>query len=115
MEKLINLYYEYKLDLLKREMRVNWATEREIEMTDIEKVEEEELQENLNKLSELKPFVKRLVENSKEDWRQVDWIVKYVWENYDGSDTEYYNLDEEMLMFLAISDNPIELLISMLK
>lgn len=65
MEKLTELYYEHKLDLLKRDMRGNWATEREIELADIEKVDEDELEKNLNKLSELKPFIKWLVENEK--------------------------------------------------
>ena len=95
--KLIELYYEYKLDLLKRDMSGNWATEREIELVDIEKVEEDELEKNLNKLSELKPFIKWLVENDK------NWIA----EKY-----EYY---EELLMLLSISSSPIDDLISYLK
>lgn len=105
MEKLINLYYEYKLDLLKREMRVNWATEREIEMADIEKVEEEELEENLNKLLELKRFVKRIVKNDKIDERKIPM------EDFYPERREEYVL----LMLLAISDNHTEELISYLK
>ncbi len=123
MEKLIELYHEHKLDLLKREMRVNWATEREIEIADIEKVEEEELEENLNKLSDLKPFIKWLVENDKID------IVK-VYENLTNYEIEIRiravrelleNNEEDtiaylkLLMLLSIQDEPIEFLVSILK
>lgn len=118
MEKLIELYYEYKLDLLKREMRVNWATEREIEMADTEKVEEEELNGDLNKLSELKPFVKWLVDNDKIDFKKVYnvWTIEKVF-YYEGQvdSTEEFNREDEVLMLLAISDTPIEDLISYLK
>lgn len=114
MEKLINLYYEYKLDLLKREMRVNWATERGIKMADTEKVEEEELNGNLNKLSELKPFIKRLVDNDKINREQKTKEFRL---QIEIDDWRYWELwwDDRVLMLLAISDNPIEDLISYLK
>ena len=107
MEKLIELYYEHKLDLLKRDMRVNWASEREIEVADIEKVDEYELEKNLNKLSDLKPFIKWLVENDKIDRDKVDDKFErpfYWYTNY-----------EIVLMLLAISNTPIEDLTSYLK
>lgn len=124
MEKLIELYYEHKLDLLKRDMRGNWATEREIELADIEKVEEDELEKNLNKLSELKPFIKWLVENDKLDVKAL--IVKgemRSWWDFDNkkwneeSGEEIWNkyYSELCLMLLSISDNPIDLLTSILK
>ena len=107
IEKLIELYYEYELDLLKRDMRVNWATEREIEIADIEKVEEEELEKNLNKLSDLKPFIKWLVENDKIDINKTPWHYIY---HYTDEDVV-----KEALMHLAIQDEPIEFLCSLLK
>ena len=111
MEKLIELYYEYKLDLLKRDMRVNWATEREIEMADIEKVEEEELEENLNKLSDLKPFIKWLVENDKIDYEEVrKWENSDSRWNFETCQPEYF-----MIMLLSVQDEPINFLISILK
>ena len=124
IEKLIELYYEYKLDLLKRDMRVNWATEREIEMADIEKVEEEELEENLNKLSDLKPFIKWLVENDKIDTSkandknlngyEIELRIRAVKELVADSEEKtvlYLNL----LMLLAIQDEPIRFLCEILK
>jgi hypothetical protein len=107
IRKLIELYYEHKLDLLKRDMRVNWATEREIEVVDIEKVEEDELEKNLNKLSELKPFIKWLVENEKIDFRKLP----YLWEYWMGIDIP----TDSIIAILSISDTPIEDLISYLK
>ena len=113
MEKLIELYYEYGLNLLKRDMYVNWATEREIEVADIEKVDEDELEKNLNKLSDLKPFIKWLVENDKIDhWKLSNYIIdnKFFWDKI--TELKEY---ESLLMLLSISDTPIEDLISYLK
>ncbi len=118
MEKLTELYYEYELDLLKREMRVNWATEREIEMADIEKVDEDELEENLNKLSDLKPFIKWLVENEKIDRKKLEKRPFSDGLIYSDSDCTVYRNDttyEMLLMLLAIQDEPIEFLVSILK
>ena len=115
MEKLIELYYEHKLDLLKRDMRGNWATEEEIELADIEKVDEDELEKNLNKLSELKPFIKWLIENEKID---TDIVYKkwFLAKTYDKDEVwEYFEPYEEILMLLAIQDEPINFLISILK
>ena len=113
MEKLIELFYEHKLDLLKRDMRGNWATEREIELADIEKVEEEELEKNLNKLSDLKPFIKWLVENDKIDFYTIlkeNWTFR----------KEFYAIEnrkeyERLIMLLSVSDTPTDDLISYLK
>ena len=113
IEKLIELYYEYGLNLLKRDMYVNWATEREIEVADIEKVDEDELEKNLNKLSDLKPFIKWLVENDKIDhWKLSNYIIdnKFFWDKI--TELKEY---ESLLMLLSISDTPIEDLISYLK
>lgn len=111
IEKLIELYYEHKLDLLKRDMRVNWATEREIELADIEKVDEDELEKNLNKLSELKPFIKWLVENDKIDF---DGIQNVFYRNKRYKEYRDYSDYESLLMLLSISSSPIEDLISYL-
>ena len=123
--KLIELYYEYKLDLLKRDMRGNWATEREIELADIEKVEEDELEKNLNKLSELKPFIKWLVENDKIDTdayktvysgdldKRKTLIMSSGWDEF-YQVTEHW-VYESLLMLLSISDTPIEDLLLYLK
>lgn len=118
MEKLIELYYEHKLDLLKRDMRVNWATEREIELADIEKVEEDELERNLNKLSELKPFIKWLVENDKIDlWEKLFNLTKNdnrksIICDLDNND---FSWEDTFLMLLSISNSPIDDLISYLR
>jgi hypothetical protein len=114
--KLIELYYEYKLDLLKRDMRGNWATEREIELVDIEKVDEDELEKNPNKLSELKPFIKWLVENDKLDLWSNTFTEKeehYFWEQPDFTfqSVKYTHL----LMLLSVSESPIDFLISILR
>ena len=114
MEKLIELYYEHKLDLLKRDMRVNWATEREIELADIEKVEEEELEKNLDKLSDLKPFIKWLVENDKIDQTNKFCVsVNVEWKGMGY--TKAFEGYESLLMLLAIQEEPVSFLISILK
>ena len=112
--KLIELYYEHKLDLLKRDMRGNWATEREIELVDIEKVDEDELEKNLNKLSELKPFIKWLVENDKIDREQFYDKARKIITDFDLR-WEYEWACNEIIMLLSIQDTPIEFLISILK
>ena len=112
--KLIELYYEHKLDLLKRDMRGNWATEREIELADIEKVEEDELEKNLNKLSELKPFIKWLVENDKIDREQFYDKARKIITDFDLR-WEYEWACNEIIMLLSIQDTPIDDLILYLK
>ena len=108
---LIELYYEHKLDLLKRDMRVNWATEREIEVADIEKVEEEELEKNLNKLSELKPFIKWLVENDK-----IKPLRKFIgWETDEDEPYIQFDLVDQYIAYLSIQDEPIRFLCEILK
>ena len=107
MEKLIELFYEYKLDLIKREMRANWADEKWIDVTDTDKLDEDELEKNLNKLSELKPFIKWLVENDKINIDKLE--TKVLKENL------IRKFDEWLLMLLSISPKPIEDLISYLK
>lgn len=58
-------------------------------------------------------FIKWLYYNNKLDY--IDLVVKHEWENYDGSDTEYYDGDESLLMLLSIQDKPIDFLIGVLK
>ena len=113
IEKLIELYYEHKLDLLERDMRVNWASEREIEVADIEKVDEYELEKNLNKLSDLKPFIKWLVENDKIDNDKLEAAYENEEDLYIGWDV--YGDYRFILMLLSISDTPIEDIILYLK
>lgn len=60
-------------------------------------------------------FISWLVENGKIHREKIPAIIKVDWYLADGSDTEYYNMEESLLMLLAISDTPIEDLISYLK
>lgn len=83
------------------------------------KYSEESAREDLNKLSQLKRFVKRLVDNDKIDKRKVfDGERKTCWELVEKDIDDFLdevNLRERLLMLLAISKNPIEDLISYLK
>lgn len=119
MEKIINLFYEYTLDTIKREMRINWADEKEIELVDTEKLEDYELEEVLKKLSKLKSFVEWLVKNKKINFdliKQVYWIPCFVqydkWEIISVHDTSNYL---QVIMFLSIQEEPLETLIDILK
>ena len=67
-------------------------------------------------------FIKRLVDNDKIDKKKIDTrLVRYVESHYDEewywveNSYEDYELYECLLMLLAISDTPIEDLISYLK
>jgi hypothetical protein len=66
-----------------------------------------ELEQNIDSLSELKPFIKWLVENDKIDISKTPWHFIY---HYTDED-----IVKEALMHLAIQDKPIEFLISILK
>jgi hypothetical protein len=105
--KLIKLYRAYLTDDIKRDMYVNWADEKLIDLVEAEEVEEEDLYKFLNQLSVLKKFIKWLVENDKIDRDKVDDKFErpfYWYTNY-----------EIVLMLISISDTPIEFLISILK
>ena len=96
MEKLQELFTD----------RVNntlWATKKHF-------YDKFEVEQNLNRLDMLKQFVQFLVENNKIDFTK-DNIVEfwYYW-------TEWYcDKYDNILMNLAIQDNPIEFLVSILK
>mgnify|MGYP003292651090 CR=1 FL=1 len=97
MEKLIELLNEHE--------REGWLDLSRYSYTD----NEYDLKWKLDKLSELKPFIKWLVENEKVEWNNKDIAIKewILWKSIDN----YHSL----LMFLAIQDEPIEFLISILK
>ena len=71
--------------------------------------------EDLDRLKVLRWFIKRLVENGKIHREKIPAIIKVDWYLADGSDTEYYNMEESLLMLLSIQDKPIEFLISLLE
>lgn len=60
-------------------------------------------------------FIKRLVESGKIHREKIPAVIKVDWYLADGSDTEYYNMEESLLMLLSISENPIDFLISILE
>jgi hypothetical protein len=110
--KLIKLYRAYLTDDIKRDMYVNWADEKLIDLVEAEEVEEEDLYKFLNQLSVLKKFIKWLVENDKIDEVKLRWKMYQVFEfRYQDVAT----LENELLMLLSIQDEPIEFLISILK
>ena len=100
MEKLIELFNEYE-----RPQTNHIYTAYEVK-------------ENMNRLDILQEFIKWLVDNDKIDRKKIeirpfsDGLV------YSDSDCTVYRSDttyEMLLMLLAISDTPIEYLISILK
>lgn len=93
------------MDLLNKSKKYYWIDLSREAFID----NEYDLMKELDKLSELQLFVKRLVENDKIDYKKFeDSIERYY-------DLEDYYLSEQVLMFLSIQDNPIEFLISILK
>jgi hypothetical protein len=111
--KLRKLYRAYLTDDIKRDMYVNWADEKLIDLVEAEEVEEEDLYKFLNQLSVLKKFIKWLVENDKIDLDACEWEKTY--NNLTASRDSNYSQYERLLMALSISEQPIELLISVLK
>ena len=97
MEKLIRYLLESKWEEYKGEY-YEWYRDVELE-------------QNIDSLSELKPFIKWLVENDKIDHEKVR-----KWENSDSRwhfgtcQPEYF-----MIMLLSVQDEPINFLISILK
>ena len=86
------------------------------------KYSEESAREDLNKLSQLKLFIKWLVDNNKINKRKIDTrLVRYVENHYDEewywveSSYEDYSDTNTLLMLLSISDTPIEDLCGYLK
>lgn len=73
------------------------------------KYSEESAREDLNKLSQLKLFIKRLIDNDKINYLKIQLVFKY-----DYLDVVAYSDYESTLMLLAISENPISDLISYL-
>ena len=77
-----------------------------------------ELEQNIDSLSDLKPFIKWLVENDKIDrkkfWNSETKSSKYSdFElSYDTPREDYTNI---LLMELAIQDEPIQFLIEILR
>jgi len=121
--KLLELYRDYLTDEIKKEMYVNWADEKFISMARAEEVEEEDLYEFLNQLSVLKRFIQRLVEQDKirDDGikPRKDLVKEITIVDYDTGKAIWwknkYSETEQLLMYLAISEQPIELLCQILK
>jgi len=123
--KLRKLYRAYLTDDIKRDMYVNWADEKLIDLVEAEEVEEEDLYKFLNQISVLKKFIKWLVENDKIDtdaYKTVysgDLDKRKTLTMSSGWD-EFYQVTEHwvyesLLMLLSISSSPIDNLISYLK
>jgi len=99
MEKLIELLNEYRTE--KGERNLN----------------EFEVSQTLDSLNYLRLFIKWLVDNEKINLRKLDYRVSsvdipvryYLWTFI------RYSFEKEILMSLAIKDEPIEFLISILK
>ena len=93
MEKLIRYLLESKWEEYKDEY-YEWY--RDIE-----------LEQNIDSLSELKPFIKWLVENDKIDKGKIPQI--------DGSYYSLYDDYDNLLMSLSIQDEPIRFLCEIIK
>ena len=102
--KLRKLYRAYLTDDIKRDMYVNWADEKLIDLVEAEEVEEEDLYKFLNQLSVLKKFIKWLVENDKIDLSKLYHDMRLEFGDY------YW-----LLMQLSISDTPIDFLCDIIK
>ena len=111
--KLRKLYRAYLTDDIKRDMYVNWADEKLIDLVEAEEVEEEDLYKFLNQLSVLKKFIKWLVENDKIDFSKFNFWNEIMYCVYEY--TPEVSEEEELLMLLSISDTPIEDLLLYLK
>jgi len=72
-----------------------------------------ELEQNIDSLSELKPFIKWLVDNDKIDLDACEWEKTY--NNLTASRDSNYSQYERLLMALAIQDEPIRFLCEILK
>ena len=116
--KLRKLYRAYLTDDIKRDMYVNWADEKLIDLVEAEEVEEEDLYKFLNQLSVLKKFIKWLVENEKIEYRKIIEKEIEVWfklvriKDYPNKIME--EDVEELLMLLSIQDEPIRFLCDIL-
>lgn len=110
--KLRKLYRAYLTDDIKRDMYVNWADEKLIDLVEAEEVEEEDLYKFLNQLSVLKKFIKWLVENDKIDTESYCRItsIERKWEK-----DVYRDEVDSLLMLLAIQDEPIRFLCEIIK
>jgi len=104
MEKLIRCLLESKWEEYKEEY-YEWYRDVELE-------------QNIDSLSELKPFIKRLVENDKIDlWEKLFNLTKNdnrksIICDLDNND---FSWEDTFLMLLSISDTPIEDLLLYLK
>jgi hypothetical protein len=100
MEKLIRYLLESKWEEYKGEY-YEWYRDVELE-------------QNIDSLSELKPFIKWLVENDKIDREQFYDKARKIITDFDLR-WEYEWACNEIIMLLSISDTPIEDLILYLK
>lgn len=79
-----------------------------------------EVSQTLDSLNYLRLFIKWLVENEKIDYEKIEKQTKCKnivgWKEFLDFDIERdFNPYEEVLMWLAISDNPIDFLCEILK
>ena len=71
-----------------------------------------ELEQNMDSLSELKPFIKWLVENDKIRMpHELDELPQIYWVDYNSNECK----SDRLIMLLSISDTPIEDLLLYLK
>jgi len=113
MIKLIDLLNEYRTEKLRREMYVNWADKKAIELSEAERINEYEVSQTLDSQNYLKSFIKWLVENDKIDRWRIENNQDYA-EYLCNLPIEEYGV-EILLMLLAIADEPIDYLCNILK
>ena len=106
MEKLIELLNEHRREIIKKQ---SWITERHYNGYVFGLGDLKPQQAELLIISKQYWFIQWLVENEKVEWNNKDIAIKewILWKSIDN----YHSL----LMALAIQDNPIEFLVSILK
>ena len=117
MEKLIELLNEYEREKIihRTYYLVSWYIM--YKRDDGEEVDDKRT--DLEIISKSYGFIKWLVDNDKINWRKcLDlWyeisVIDEEWEDIDVMRT--FDSYEQLLMYLAIQDNPIEFLVSILK
>lgn len=127
MEKLIKLLNQYEIDRWMWSVFNIWKFAWEIHYYDNEKDEFVFDNVKLYIISKQYGFIKWLVENDKIDIEKIDWLkliptLTYqnmiddcdCWKSHWHPYTFAWYIDE-LLMLLAIQDNPIDFLISILK
>ena len=90
---------------LRRDMRVNWADEKHIDVSYAEPIEDEiELDKELDRISKIKPFIKWLCKNNKVDCSKLDMIVEVY---HRKGDFNYCPSDYETLIMTIINEDDV--------